>query len=177
MRITDKHILFWGEWPSNFAWAPMEVKCIDGITRRFFSSEHCFMWHKANHFHDTETMNAIEAMRFQECDSYGAKKLGRKVKNFDDTEWNKVSYQIMLLACLAKYSQNKTLYDFITSPEFEGKHFVEASPYDGIWGIKMGEDDPDADDETKWKGENRLGKVLDEVRQILLNGYKAEIKY
>ena len=39
------------------------------------------------------------------------------------------------------------------------------------------EGDENADDETKWQGENRLGKVLDEVRAKLLAGYKEEIKY
>ena len=31
MKITEKHILFWGNWPSNFAWAPIKVTCVDGI--------------------------------------------------------------------------------------------------------------------------------------------------
>lgn len=48
---------------------------------------------------------------------------------------------------------------------------------DEYWGIKLGEGDPLADDEANWQGENRLGKVLDQVRQMLLDGYKAEIKY
>ena len=50
---TEKHILFWGNWPSNFAWAPIKVTCVDGIERRFFSSEQYFMYEKAIHFGDT----------------------------------------------------------------------------------------------------------------------------
>jgi ribA/ribD-fused uncharacterized protein len=69
------------------------------------------------------------------------------------------------------------LFDKITDPVLEGKKFVEASPYDKIWGIGLGEADPKADDETQWLGENRLGKVLDEVRAKLLAGYKEEIQY
>lgn len=30
---------------------------------------------------------------------------------------------------------------------------------------------------SNWKGENRLGKVLDEVREKLKNGYTEEIIY
>ena len=169
MTITEKHVLFWGDWPSNFAW--------DGVTRKFFSSEQCFMWHKAYHFKDAEIMQKILDLNFKEADSYKAKKLGRQVKGFNEEEWSKVSYDVMLKACLAKYGQNKVLFDKITDPALEGKHFVEASPYDCIWGIGFGEADPRADDETAWKGKNWLGKVLDEVRIKLLNGYKEEIIY
>lgn len=177
MTITEKHVLFWGDWPSNFAWAPMVFKCPDGVTRKFFSSEQCFMWHKAYHFKDAEIMQKILDLNFKEADSYKAKKLGRQVKGFNEEEWSKVSYDVMLKACLAKYGQNKVLFDKITDPALEGKHFVEASPYDCIWGIGFGEADPRADDETAWKGKNWLGKVLDEVRIKLLNGYKEEIIY
>jgi predicted NAD-dependent protein-ADP-ribosyltransferase YbiA (DUF1768 family) len=60
------------------------------------------------------------------------------------------------------------LKKLILSDEFKGKGFVEASPVDGIWGIKLAENNPDADDETKWKGQNLLGKALDETRKWLL---------
>ena len=33
------------------------------------------------------------------------------------------------------------------------------------------------DDESKWKGKNWLGKVLDEVRTKLLNGYTSNLEY
>lgn len=177
MTITEKHVLFWSDWPSNFAWAPMKLKCIDGITRRFFSSEQYFMYEKAKHFGDTYTANKIIDLDFNDSYSFNAKKLGRQVKGFDEAEWNKVSYDIMLRACLAKFGQNKVLFDKIMDPAIADKKFVEASPYDCIWGIGYGEADPKADDETMWKGENRLGKVLDEVREKLKNGYTEEILY
>ena len=82
MTITEKHVLFWGDWPSNFAWAPMVFKCPDGVTRKFFSSEQCFMWHKAYHFKDAEIMQKILDLNFKEADSYKAKKLGRHAGAF-----------------------------------------------------------------------------------------------
>jgi predicted NAD-dependent protein-ADP-ribosyltransferase YbiA (DUF1768 family) len=52
--------------------------------------------------------------------------------------------------------------------EFDGKTFVEASPIDGIWGIKMGIKEHGVLDERNWNGQNLLGKVLTEVRGKLL---------
>lgn len=177
MTITDKHILFWSDWPSNFAWAPIKLKCMDDVTRMFFSTEQYYMYEKAIYFGDQEKADEILHLPFTDEMSFKAKKLGRQVKNFDQDAWNAVSYNIMLRGCLQKYAQNKVLFDKITDPALAGKKFVEASPVDGIWGIKLGEGDPLADDEANWQGENRLGKVLDQVRQMLLDGYKAEIKY
>jgi ribA/ribD-fused uncharacterized protein len=47
------------------------------------------------------------------------------------------------------------------------KILVEASPYDKVWGVGLAASDTDILDETKWKGENLLGKVLTEVREII----------
>lgn len=177
MRITEKHILFWSDWPSNFAWAPIKIACIDGVIRRFFSSEQYYMFEKAMHFKDFTVANKILDLDFNDAYSYQAKKLGRSVSNFDAEDWNKVSFDVMLIGCLEKFAQNKVLFDKITDTELNGKTFVEASPYDKIWGIGFGEADYRADDESQWLGENRLGKVLDEVRSKLLSGYKATIDY
>ena len=39
---------------------------------------------------------------------------------------------------------------------------------DAIWGIGCAEDDPDAWDESTWRGKNYLGYVITEVRDELL---------
>jgi len=167
MNVTKKHVLFWGEWPSN--WYPAEFDAevmLEGKreTKRFFNSEQYFMFIKAVVFGDIETAKKILATK----DPKMAKTLGRKVKGYDDEIWNKMRYKVMVDANKAKYSQNEDLKKLILNPEIADKGFVEASPIDGVWGIKLGENDPLADEEKNWKGQNLLGKALDETRKWLL---------
>jgi ribA/ribD-fused uncharacterized protein len=49
---------------------------------------------------------------------------------------------------------------------------VEASPLDRVWGVGLTENDPLADDEKYWLGQNLLGKALDEVRNWLIEQKK-----
>ena len=162
MRVTEKHVFFWGEFPSNWHPARFVVER-DGKQLEFFNSEQYFMYQKAVVFGDKTT-----AMRilFEGKDPKKAKQLGRQVKNYDDNVWKQVRYQIMVYANMHKYLQNKDLRELLLNPEFDGKKLVEASPLDGIWGIKCDEATA-KDDESNWNGLNLLGKVLDEVRNIL----------
>ena len=167
MKVTSKHILFWGEWPSNWYRAEFDAEVlIDGKkeTKHFYNSEQYFMYMKAIVFGDYEVAEKILATK----DPKKAKMLGRKVKNYDDKVWNDMRYKVMVDANKAKYSQNEDLKKLITSDEFKGKGYVEASPVDRIWGIGLGENDTLADDEKNWKGQNLLGKALDEVRDWLM---------
>ena len=47
--------------------------------------------------------------------------------------------------------------------ENDDKTFAEASPYDKIWGIGLAETDPNSTNPEKWIGENRLGKCLNKL--------------
>jgi ribA/ribD-fused uncharacterized protein len=162
MRVTDKHIFFWGEWPSNWYKCYFKVKQ-DGKEYDFFNSEQYFMWMKAITFGDETTALRI---LMEGKNPKMAKTLGRLVKNYDDKKWNEIRYQIMVNANYYKYSQSEELKELLLNPEFDDKHFVEASPLDGIWGIKCGETEA-LDDKSNWNGLNLLGKALDEVREKL----------
>lgn len=158
IKIYDKHVAFWGSPFSNF----YECKFVEG-DNVWISSEQCFMAKKAIFFGDRETFLEI----IQSTTPIEAKKLGRKVKNFDEKAWSEVSFNMMYEAVYAKFSQNEDLKTLLLSEEYENKSFVEGSPYDAIWGVKMYWDDPKIDDKNNWKGENKLGKVLDKVREEL----------
>jgi len=126
------------------------------------------MWAKAKTFGDAEAAEKILAV---EDDPMECKKLGRSVKGYDDREWDKVRYQMMYEVNYERFSQDSCLRQLLLSSEYDEKMFVEASPYDSIWGIKLGLGTPVhiLDDEKNWNGQNLLGKVLTEVRQYLKN--------
>ena len=163
MKTTDKHVFFYGGFLSNFAEAHFTYVGF-GEFHEFFCSEQCFMWCKAKFFGDEEIAQAILA---EKSDPMKCKMLGRDVKNYNDEEWSKVRYYYMYKAVHAKFSQNKPLADALLNLKYDGKKFVEASPSDGIWGIRLGLDTPNEilDDETKWKGTNLLGEVITKVRE------------
>ena len=105
MKITDKHVLFWGDWPSNWYPAKIIVKQ-DGETIRFDNTEQYFMWVKAKTFGDDEM---AEQIRIKGKNPKVAKELGRMVRNYDDKVWNEKRYDVMVEANKYKYSQNPGL--------------------------------------------------------------------
>lgn len=90
------------------------------------------------------------------------KALGREVRNFDESKWQKYRMGIVVTGNLHKFMDNEDLKLFLLSTR--DKILVEASPYDTIWGIGMKEDEPDCHNIRLWKGENLLGFALMEVR-------------
>lgn len=160
-KVYNKHIAFWGSPLSNFY--PCEFELYNEIWN---CSEQFFMACKARCFDDDDSYKKIRVATTPEQ----AKKLGRKVVGFEDRIWDKVKYQLMLDGVYAKFSQNEGLKEFLLSPEFEGKDFVEGSPFDSVWGVKMDYRNPDIDNPENWNGENLLGKVLNNVRERLKNG-------
>ena len=71
----------------------------------------------------------------------------------------------MLQGNFGKFSQNGRLRDYPLSTG--DAVLAEASPYDRIWGIGLTADDPHAQNPMRWRGENLLGFVLMQVRDML----------
>lgn len=85
----------------------------------------------------------------------------QKAKLFED----EAKYSIVLNGNWRKFSQNRDLREFLLSTG--DSVLAEASPYDGIWGIRLAADAEDARNPLKWKGDNLLGFALMEVRDEL----------
>jgi ribA/ribD-fused uncharacterized protein len=162
MKITDQYVFFWGDDDpfSNFYPAQTPIT-FGGKVITFRTSEHAFMYTKAMYFSDSETADLV----LKASHPLNAKKLGRQVKNFNDELWTMVSMNAMFDANWGKYSSNDHLKTVLL--ETGDKIIVEASPYDRIWGVGLGENDPKILDQKQWRGQNKLGKVLMKVREKL----------
>lgn len=171
MKITDKHIFFYVEWPSNFAKTKFTWEAF-GEKHEFFCTEQAFMWAKAMYFNDIDIAKKI---LMEVYDPMKIKCLGRRVRNYDDKKWDSVRYSFMYEVNLCKYRQDKNLQDKLLDPKFDGKTFVEASPTDCIWGIGIGENDPNIDDESNWRGQNLLGKAITQVRAEIIHDFSNAI--
>ena len=123
----------------------------------FPSTEHGFMWSKAVTFSDSEYAEKI----LQEKDPRKAKKLGRKVRNFNDDVWNKVSYNIMKSHNEAKFTQNDDLKKILLGTK--NKKLIEASPFDRLWGIGYSKHKA-LTNINKW-GKNLQGTLLEEIKK------------
>jgi ribA/ribD-fused uncharacterized protein len=162
ITITDYFVLFYNGPFSNFT--RCEIKVDDKV---FNCSEQYFMWRKAMFFNDVDIANQILNKGYNPG---AAKFLGRKVKNYNNEAWEKVRYDIMLEANRLKYNQNPKLKAELL--KYSGLEFVEASPFDKIWGIGLAEDNPLAKNELAWEGQNLLGKVLNQVQREILEEEK-----
>ncbi len=145
--IIDKSCLSqW--WPSPFQFGE-EI---------YQTAEHFMMAQKALLFKDYDAFQKIMVASTPK----EAKRLGKTVKGFDETIWEKNRFDIVLRGNLAKFGQNEDLGAYLLSTL--DYILVEASPYDRIWGIGLTEEDPRAQNAKEWQGLNLLGFALMETR-------------
>ncbi len=127
----------------------------------YHTTEQYMMASKAELFGDYDTQKRI--MDADNPKDYKA--LGREVRYFDSELWDREKYWIVLKGNLAKFAQNPELFEFLDNTG--DSVLVEGSPFDDVWGVKLGIDDPRINDPNEWQGENLLGFALMEARDIL----------
>lgn len=157
----NKQYTFFYKTRSPFSnWHPAIFEDEDGV--EYNCTEQYMMYQKAKLFGDHETATEIlDAM-----DPREQKALGRKVKGFVSSIWEANAKSIVYDGCKLKFTQNPHLLQKLF--DTEGTLLVEASPYDKIWGIGLGEDDPRIHDPKNWQGTNWLGEILTRLRDDLI---------
>jgi ribA/ribD-fused uncharacterized protein len=125
------------------------------------TAEHWMMAAKARLFKDSAGQERILRAR----GPAEAKRLGREVKGFDDQAWSACAGRLVVAGNLAKFSNHPDLARYLLSTG--DAVLVEASPTDRIWGVGLCREDARASDPRSWRGENRLGFALMNVRQTL----------
>lgn len=155
----NKFVFFYNGVLSNWTQTPF----VDLNTFIPYNCSEQFMMHKkALLFNDIETALKI----LKEKHPREQKALGRTVTNFNKEVWDQQARQIVYEGCHYKFIQNRDAYNYLTSTD--GYYLVEASPYDTVWGIGLGEHDKAVNDPKNWKGTNWLGQVLTALREDLL---------
>jgi ribA/ribD-fused uncharacterized protein len=129
---------------------------IDGV--EYKSAEHAFEAIKAKTFGDDESFAKILKAK----SAQSAKSFGNKVKDFKEETWNEKQDEVMKSVVRAKFTQNLELRKKLL--DTEDKLLANADSRDKYWGIGTSANTSIAKDPKKWKGENKLGKMLEELR-------------
>lgn len=148
-RVTSTCLSQW--YPAGFV--------VDGV--RYATAEHWMMAGKARLFGDAEHLSKI----LEAPDPGAAKKLGRRVRGFEEARWREARVGLVTEGSVHKFGQNEALGRFLA--DTGERVLVEASPLDRVWGIGLSVKNPAHLDPAQWRGENLLGFALMEARETL----------
>ena len=155
------YTFFWGASNKNGYLSQHYVSPFFVAGRTYLTAEHYMMAEKARLFGDKDieikimtTINPVEAKRY-----------GRTVKNFQENVWLENRIDIVTKANIEKFRQNPPLRDHLIKTGND--ILVEASPYDVIWGSGLVVGHLLSKQPNKWRGQNLLGFILMNVRDIL----------
>jgi hypothetical protein len=132
---------------------------LDGV--EYKSAEHAFEAIKAKTFGDDEMFGKILKAK----SAQSAKSFGNKVKNFKEETWAEKQDEVMTSVLRAKFTQNLELRKKLL--DTGDKLLANADPRDKYWGISTSASTEVAKTPTKWKGDNKLGKILEALRTEL----------
>lgn len=155
--------LFWKGPLSNWANLPVRMN-----HRVLANGEQYLMQAKAHLFGDETTRRLI----LETTDPRKIKALGRDVTPFADDVWAARRFDVMVLGLFGKLDANPVFAKALLA--VPPGRFVEASPYDDIWGIGMAASDPMATDPAAWRGLNLLGSAWDKALRGLRLAFDSD---
>jgi hypothetical protein len=163
MDIHQKRIYFWGGIFSQ--WAMCNITWISPGNHNYIfnCAEQAMMYRKALTFNDDVAAEKV----LMANDPRDQKAIGRTIKNYSDEVWDKVKFDIVVENNYLKFSQNPAWKELLIFTN--GYELVEASPYDKVWGVGLGEDNPDVLDKSKWQGQNLLGEAIEDARYQIID--------
>ena len=141
---------------SNFHHSPIKID-----NTEYHSVEQYYQCQKAKEFDDDAAAGKIMKSRtpFQ-CFKYG-----QTIDNFDQAKWRSKCDAVMKKGLEAKFTSCEKLCNFLLSTD--KKVIAECNGNDTYWSIGYFQNNPCSDDKSKWKGQNKLGYILMEVRDKL----------
>lgn len=143
---------------SNFAPCKLEIKISDKLL--YFSCvEHFFQFYKAFYFKDIEMANEILNLKYSP-EKY--KSLGRRVRNYKDSDWKAICDKIMFIGLKHKFKQNLKLREYLLSTN--NSILVECNFRDAYWSCGLAQT-VDLSNPYNWPGENKLGFMIMEIRE------------
>lgn len=162
---TESSFMFAGStWPSTYHTCKITVDGVD-----YTSAAQYVMAEQAKLFGDDKRYKEIMDGSYDPSPhklfDHKAPKTGvRQVANFDPAIWEKHGPNIMYKATFEKYRQNPDLRAKLLET---GKKTIIEGTDDPQWGIGLPLNHPDALRPKKWKGENKMGQLLETIREKL----------
>lgn len=140
----------------NFSNSSLHEIEIEGV--KYPTVEHYYQAQKATEF-DPEMVDEIMKAKT----GIGAKRAGKMVKHFNADVWNSKREQVMMKGVRAKFIQHPELRKQLlaTGTRTIGK----ADARELFWGIGTGENSEKVNSVDKWRGMNKLGKIMMTMRQ------------
>ena len=120
--------------------------------------ENYYQAKKAEKFDESEVEKIMKAKTTK-----AVKAIGKKIKNFNQEEWDKVKYGIMQEGIKSKFVQYPELRKQLQETGERKIGYADARNI--FWGIGSSESVEKSKHPEKWRGKNMIGHILMELRE------------
>ncbi len=137
---------------SNFHPCPIKID-----NKNYFCTEQYYQYKKCEFFDDDEAGAKVMAA----TTAFKCYQAGSAVRNYDQTRWRQQCDAVMKQALEVKF-RKPNMKEFLLSTE--SKIIAECNGKDMYWGIGYYSNNPLSNSKDTWRGQNRLGTLLMQVR-------------